>query len=492
MTMTMTMATTMTTMTMTTTMMTTTERRRGATARTRILAWILLIVTIAVTVMVVATARSVVAAVYSAANAELGHEAEKFREFAGRPDPATGREFASVQALLTSHLQHNLPEHTETFFSIVDGVPDRRSAGDPPVRLDRDAAFVAAAAAAEEPYAASLSTEAGPVVYAVMPVEAAGGASGRLVVVEFLGPELAEAESAIWVMAIIAVIALALAGVTGWFVAGRVLAPIRELRETAARIGETDLGRRIDVVGTDDVAQLAETFNSMLDRLEDAFDGQRRFLDDAGHELRTPITVIRGHLEVMGSDPEDREATLGLVGDELGRMSRLVDDLIMLARSERPDFLMPARVDLTDLVVETFTKATALAPRQWAIDATPEAYGFVDAQRLTQALLQLAANAVAHTGGDDTVALGGDLAAGRLRLWVRDTGTGIPQAEQDHIFARFARGSEDARIGRGTGLGLAIVERIATAHGGLVRLDSAPGRGSTFILELPWNPPEET
>src|SRR5699024_11687221 len=112
MTMTATMTMTMTMTTMTTTTMTTTgtmtKRRRGATARTRILAWILLIVTIAVTVMVVATARSVVAAVYSAANAELGHEAEKLREFAGRPDPATGREFASVQALLTSHLQHNL------------------------------------------------------------------------------------------------------------------------------------------------------------------------------------------------------------------------------------------------------------------------------------------------------------------------------------------------------------------------------------------------
>ncbi|MPV48842.1 MULTISPECIES: cell wall metabolism sensor histidine kinase WalK [unclassified Pseudactinotalea] len=469
-----------------------TTSRRGVTARTRILAWILLIVTIAVSVIVVATARSVLAGVQSGANTELTHEAEKFRGFASRPDPATGREFTSVRELLTSHLQHNLPEHSETFFSVIDGVPDRRSGGDPPVRLDLDAAFVAQATAAEEPFSANLSTSAGPVTFAVLPVEFVGDPqTGRLVIVEFLAPELDEAWSTIWVMSVIAVIALALAGATGWFVAGRVLAPIRELSETAARISETDLGRRIEVDGSDDVAQLAETFNRMLDRLETAFDGQRRFLDDAGHELRTPITVIRGHLELMGTDPLERAQTLALVGDELGRMSRLVDDLIVLARSERPDFLLLAPADLTDLVVETFAKATALAARHWTIDETPEVFAVVDAQRLTQALLQLAANAVEHTGADDSVAVGGAVVAGRLRLWVRDSGTGIPPEDQARIFARFARGAADMRAGRGTGLGLAIVDRIAAAHGGHIALDSEPGRGSTFVLDLPWHRPEE-
>lgn len=469
----------------------TTERRHGLTARARILGWILLIVAVAIVAIVVITGRSAFTRVDAQMNAELVHETEKFRAFASKPDPSTGREFFTVRELLTSHLQHNLPEHTETFFSIIDGTPDRRSVGDPRVRLDADAEFVRMAASVTEPTTGRLSTPDGPVIYGILPVSVEGDPStGHLVIAEFPADEYDEAWATIWVMSLVAVGALALAAITGWFIAGRVLAPIRDVRETASRISETDLGRRIDVVGTDDVAQLAETFNRMLDRLESAFDGQRRFLDDAGHELRTPITIIRGHLEVMGDDPEDREQTMRLVEDELGRMSRLVDDLILLARSERPDFLVLAKTDLTDLVVETFAKATALADRQWTIDNTPEAYAVADEQRLAQALLQLAANAVAHTETGDTIAIGGRVSDDRLLLWVRDTGEGIPEEEHKRIFERFARAAADSR-GQSTGLGLAIVARIAQAHGGSVVVDSTPGDGAAFTLDLPLHEEEQ-
>lgn len=459
--------------------------RRGLSARARILAWILLIVTIAAVAIVVLTGSTLISRVNAQTNTELSHEVAKFRAFAADPEAGAGGDTSTVSGLLTSYLWHNLPDRSEALFSIVNGKADRRTVGDPPVRLDADAAFVRRAASATKPVAGTVSTAAGKAEYVVVPVRIVGkSARGQLVIAEFVAPAYDDAWATIRTMSIIAFVALVAAAVTGWFVAGRVLAPVRKVRETAARISDTDLGRRIDVRGSDDVGQLAKTFNRMLDRLESAFDGQRRFLDDAGHELRTPITVVRGHLEVMGDDPEEREQTMRLVDDELRRMSRIVDDLIMLARSERADFVVPGPTDLTDLVVETFTKATALADRRWLIDETPEGTVVADGQRLTQALLQLASNAVAHTDRADRIALGGRLSHDRFQLWVRDTGSGIAPADHQRIFDRFARANHSRRSG-GTGLGLAIVSNIVEAHHGLISLDSMPGRGATFTLDLP-------
>lgn len=487
----------MTMMTMTTTMMTTsTTERRGLSVRTRIVGGILLIVTLAVAVIVVATGRSMFTRIDSATAAELGHEAEKLRTFAVGVDPDTGAAFASVPEMLRAYLSRAVPEADETLFSVVDGRAHLRSAGSPPVRLDRDAAFIAEVAATTRPRTGRIITTAGPAVYAVLPVAAAVGTpttapTAALVVVEFLQPERDEAWATILLMSVVSVIALLAALLAGWLVAGRILAPIRDVRETAALISDTDLARRIDVSGADDVAQLAATFNRMLDRLEASFDGQRRFLDDAGHELRTPITIIRGHLDVMRDDPADREETLRLVNDELGRMSRLVDDLILLARAERPGFLIMAPADLADLVVDTLAKMTALGTRTWSIDAMPSGQALVDEQRLAQALLQLGRNAVDHTRDGDAISIGGDIAAGRIRLWVTDTGSGIAPDDQKRIFERFDRGADEGR-GQGTGLGLAIVARIAHAHGGDVRVDSSPDAGATFTLDIPFHPPAES
>lgn len=266
------------------------------------------------------------------------------------------------------------------------------------------------------------------------------------------------------------------------------LAPVRLVRLTARRISETDLTERIPVSGMDDIADLARTFNAMLDRLERAFAVQRSFLDDAGHELRTPITIVRGHLELMGEAPQDRRETLTLVDDELERMNRIVDDLLVLAKAERPDFLHLSAVDLSGLVADVVANARVIAPRDWALTDAAGGWAVLDSQRVRQAMLQLAHNATQHTDAGDRIEIGSALVPDRaeLHLWVRDTGPGVAPEDAERIFQRFTRGGTGRRRSDGAGLGLPIVKAVAEAHGGRVTPHSAPGQGATFRLELPY------
>ena len=257
-------------------------------------------------------------------------------------------------------------------------------------------------------------------------------------------------------------------GLVGWFVAGRLLRPLRDLRDTAERISETDLSQRLDVEGSDEISDLSETFNRMLDRLEAAFSDQRRLIDDAGHELRTPLTIVSGHLQVMDvEDPADVVDSRDLVLDEVDRMSRLVDDLIVLARAERPDFVRPQQVDLARLVPSALDKARGLAAREWVVQPGPSLALHADPERLTQTLLQLAANAIRHTSPGDTITFGWRREPRFAVVWVADTGNGFGDQDLDALFERFARGNRPR--GEGTGLGLAIVRSIAQAHGGTPR-----------------------
>jgi DNA-binding response OmpR family regulator/HAMP domain-containing protein len=163
---------------------------------------------------------------------------------------------------------------------------------------------------------------------------------GVFVVAQFRDLAREEVGDVVNVAVIVGFGTLLVASVVAAIAAGRILAPVRLVTETARTISETDLSRRIPAPGTDDeIATLAATFNGMLERLEHAFATQRNFVDDAGHELRTPITIIRGHPELLGDDPQDRRETVALVTDELDRMNRMVDDLLVLARLQRPDFL---------------------------------------------------------------------------------------------------------------------------------------------------------
>ncbi|SDW72922.1 Signal transduction histidine kinase [Amycolatopsis xylanica] len=456
-------------------------------ARARILAWVLLVVLLALAGTLLATRTVLRNQLDQRLDNEIAHGTNKLRAYLASPDSRPPGQPVTVDALLGRYLERNLPEKYETFFSIVGGVASRRSAIEPPARLDNDHALVTELVRATAPAYGTVNTAVGSARYGVIPVSAENAPGrGALVIVEFVDHAAGEIGDVVRVMAVMSGAALVLAGLVGWLVAGRILAPVREVRLAAEQIGESDLTRRIEVRGSDDVAALGRTFNTMLDRLERAFAGQRDFLDDAGHELRTPITIVRGHLELMGD--EDRETTRLLVLDELARMQRIVDDLLVLAKSGNPGFVVPVETDLADLTVETLAKARPLADRAWRVDAVAETVIRADGQRLGQALLQLVSNAVRHTRDGQEIAIGSAVTAGSALLWVRDTGEGVPLDSRARIFERFKRGT-NAGGDDGAGLGLPIVAAIAEAHGGRVLLDSVPGAGARFTIELPSEAP---
>lgn len=287
------------------------------------------------------------------------------------------------------------------------------------------------------------------------------------------------------ITAVASIVALLAAGGISWFVAGRILAPLRQVRRTAESISESDLTGRIAVTSNarDDVARLAVTFNRMLDRLEAAFRAQRGFLDDAAHELRTPLTVIRGHLELMGDDPAERAETTQLLLEEISRMNRIVDELLLLAAAERPDFLTPAETNLTGLITGTIDRATGLADRRWTISEAADAVVWADGQRLTQAFLQLASNAVRYTAPGDDISFSATIQGDQVVLTVADSGPGIPDDLKPTVFDRFTHGTP--RGGDGPGLGLAIVSSIAMAHRGSVDVGDTPGGGATISIRFP-------
>ena len=408
----------------------------------------------------------------------------------------TGRPFTAVEPLVREFLERNVPSPSELLVGIWDGKVQVSNASNR-VELRDDAAFLdAVLPLVETGGTAQIDSQWGDVHLDVLPLRVTGKPreAGAFVVAYFVDDQLEPIRRTMRTYAVAASLALLLVTAVSAWVAGRLLAPVRTLRETADEISGSDLSRRIPEVGNDDLTDLTRTVNAMLGRLEHAFAGQRAFLDDAGHELRTPLTILRGHLELVDPhDAEEVERTRDLLLDEVDRMSGLVDDMILLTKTDRPGFLAVAPTDVTSLLRSVADKVRGLGDRDWRVESEATGSAEVDEQRVTQALVQLAQNALNHTSPGTPVTLGSDDGPGSaVRLWVRDTGPGVPDQDRDAVFRRFTRG-QDAAPDEGVGLGLSIVAAIAAAHGGSAHVeDAVPAPGACFVLTLPRNRKEPT
>jgi signal transduction histidine kinase len=465
-------------------------RRFQASFRARVLAGYVGLLAVATFAAIFVAREALAGRLDERIDSELVQESRELRQLALGNDPETGEPFAGrVRRIFEVYLSRNVPSRNEVLLTFADGEPFVRSEGRAGrYRLDLDPDLVARWGALERTDRGGVDTPDGRVEYLAVPLVGAGETRGVFVAAIFRDLESGEVEDALRVVAGVGIAMLLVGSVLAWLLADRVLRPVTAVTKTARTISGGDLSRRIPVSGHDEIAVLATTFNDMLARLETAFETQRRFVDDAGHELRTPLTIVRGHLELLEDDPAERRATLELVLDELDRMARLVNDMLTLARWERHDFLTTAPVDVAALTDDVLAKAEALGNRRWLLDARATGTVVADRQRVTQALVQLAQNAVQHTEEGDEIGLGTFVGGGETRLWVRDTGPGIPFDEQERVFARFYR-STVGRGSDGAGLGLSIVQAIARAHSGRLELASVPGSGATFTVVLPLGGP---
>lgn len=414
---------------------------------------------------------------------------ESARYIVAQGDPETGT-WASSSAALAAVVQRMSPDDNTGAVGTAGGVITTVPGVELDIDLEYQSVFAghvdAELAGRGEPLIGTYAESDRVWRYLAAPIRVSDSpepAEVVFILVYDIDAELGEINTAGRAFLIASLVTLLVIAATATIVATRLLRPLRQMRQTAERISAQSLSERLPIVGNDDVADLSDTMNDMLDRLDRALDSQRQLLSDVGHELKTPLTIVRGHLEVMDpGDTADVRETQLLAIDELDRMGRLVQDLASAAslHGVSPVQLLPVRT--RPLLEAIARKATGIVGAEVTLGAVPDVIAPLDEARITQAMLQLAQNAVTHGGG--TVEIGGFTDAGTVSLWVRDFGPGVPEADKTRIFERFQRGSGDGSH-PGSGLGLNIVRVIAMAHGGDVHVDDPPGGGARFVIMIP-------
>jgi len=319
--------------------------------------------------------------------------------------------------------------------------------------------------------------------------------SGRFVLLaaEPLDSNMAELAMVRHVLYLAFPLVVLIAGVGGFLLATRSLAPVRSMADQARHITDKNLNTRLDIGAAHEELQvLADSFNELLSRLDQSFETMRRFVADASHELRTPLSVIRGEADVAlarDRSPGEYRESLAIIQDEARRLSRLVEDLLNLARADSGHVSL--RVEefyLNDLLAECCRSLEAAAGAR-QIDLECRCPGDVafrgDQELLRRLVLNLLDNAVRYTPAGGKILVSLEAATSELRILVSDTGIGIPPEAAPYIFGRFYRGDQArSRQNGGFGLGLSIVKWIAESHKGTVKVTSEPGKGSTFTVQL--------
>lgn len=282
-------------------------------------------------------------------------------------------------------------------------------------------------------------------------------------------------------------------GLSFW-AARRALRPLHNMATSASRVTHHSLGERIEYKGPpDELGQLADALDSMLDRLETSFGEQRRFVADASHELRTPVAVIRGNLDMLRqpwADEEQREESLRIIDDEVARMQRLLDDMLSLARTDGVTRRPFQPLELSTLLAEVVIKARALGARSITLACPSDLWVFGEPDMLEQAVLNIVRNAVEHTTVGGVIGISCSRQRGNARIEVLDDGPGIRIEDIDRVFDRFYRtGGPRSSDSGGSGLGLSIARRLIDQHGGTIAAVVREEPGALFAIELPLTEP---
>jgi heavy metal sensor kinase len=458
--------------------------------RTRLTLWysaLLLVILVAIAALSYSWLRRTV---HQDLDASLLAVARAIRD-TGAPD----RPEREVEALLREMLG---PELYDKLFRLLDpeGRPHAfggRPSGD---ALPLSTAARARAARGESTLETVAGPEAEPLRVFTMPIVR----NGRVVDIVQVGMSVRRAEVLLdrylHTLFVLIPLGVGLAALVGAVIARAALRPVDEMTRTARRITAEDLSRRVERPGTgDELERLAETLNGMLARLEAAFTQTRRFAADAAHELRTPLAALRGGIEVAlraERPPEEYRRALASSLEEVERLIRLAEDLLLLSRATAGPEMTRAPVDLEPLLLDVFDmgarrgRAAGVSVR---IDTMAPSAVRGDATALRGVLLNLVENAIKYTPPGGKVELGLTTGDGMAVVTVSDTGIGLDPADADRIFEPFVRlDAARTRDTGGAGLGLAIARSVAVAHGGTLSVESRPGAGSRFVLRLPLAP----
>jgi signal transduction histidine kinase len=483
------------------------DRLEGIGLRWRLAAWVAVVVVACIGIAFVAVYRGTGTQVSHQIDSEIAGDASDFAHnltlahphSAGQVAEAAtryvrGRPFSASSTLLFA-LVPGAPTSTNYPEFFQDGPPDD---GETVAEQDRENRLAARLLTVPDGYATLALPDVGDlrVLKRTVRLPSFGEPTRRVVigVGEPLAP-VARAQRGVARAFILAgILALVVALLGAYLIGTRMSLPLRRMAAVATRVDAGDLHPRIhspDGQGKE-VRVLADAFNHMLDRLTEAFAGQRAFVADASHELRTPLTVIRGQLEVLSTQAnpsgDEMRRVERLVQAEIARISRLVDDLLLLAKTEQGEFLRVEPIDLPGFVDDLWNATTLLAKRRFELDSVPSGTLLADPDRLAQALRNLLANAIEHSAPDHGLVhlRVQRVANDHVQFVVEDDGPGIPPDQRERIFDRFHRtDSARDRASGGTGLGLAIVDAIAKAHGGQVSAGQSDAGGARIDLELP-------
>ncbi len=297
-------------------------------------------------------------------------------------------------------------------------------------------------------------------------------------------------------LAIACIAAIVLGTGLSFWAARRALRPLHDMAASASRVTHQSLGERIEYTGpSDELGQLAQALDSMLDRLEASFAEQRRFVADASHELRTPVAIVRGNLDILKqpwADAEQHEESLRVIDDEVSRMQRLLDDMLSLARSDGARRRPFQPLELSSLLAEVTAKARALDDRRISASCGSDLWVMGDPDMLEQALLNVVRNAIEHTQTGGSIVLACANGGDEARITINDDGTGIKPEDLERVFDRFYRAGGPRPVdGGGSGLGLSIARQLLDQHAGSIQAIPGVQRGATFVITLPLTEPPE-